>query len=153
LIDRLFTSFFCILLLAIFRGLGIWQTSGDVDFYINGGKVQVGCGAVLEGFKNFRIGTEAIVNIVFCNHYRAVEYFISSIKDPNCFELAKECDSFDEYKKGTNGKCGKCNTKMDDPDGVNCVRMGEDADPSVKLPGKKLWVLTASTEPFCYSNQ
>lgn len=59
-------------------GSGYLKPIGDVDFYPNGGSVQVGCG---------------IDPLTVCSHQRSVEYFVESINSPKGF-LGRRCSTF-----------------------------------------------------------
>ena len=95
-------------MLIFFSGLGMWQSCGHLDFYPNGGRIMAGCekgimnhiaGMCVEfgfffsclfTFFNFIFLEEkgnlayALRRTLSCNHIRAYEYFIDSIKSENC---------------------------------------------------------------------
>jgi len=76
---------------------------GHQDFYVNGGKVQLGCSPVES--RNISDLTKS------CSHRRALEYFIESINSKVGF-TSTLCDSWDSF---TAGKCADADT----------VQMGE----------------------------
>ncbi|XP_065069254.1 pancreatic lipase-related protein 2-like isoform X1 [Rhopilema esculentum] len=65
--------------------VGIKDRSGDIDFYVNGGGAQPGCG----------------LNKVppICSHIRAVELFIKSINPP-CDYRSYECSNYTAFRFG-----------------------------------------------------
>ncbi|CAG2178284.1 unnamed protein product, partial [Oppiella nova] len=65
-------------------GFGIHENSGHVDFYPNGGHNQPGC----------------VLLPIPCNHLRAVEFYMSSLKAENPKGVALQCASYDDYKAG-----------------------------------------------------
>jgi len=65
---------------------------GHVDFYVNGGASQPGCGIISGDVIDLSTG---------CSHGRAVDYFIESINSEVGF-TATLCDSWSHY---THGKC------------------------------------------------
>ncbi|KAK2707922.1 hypothetical protein QYM36_015565, partial [Artemia franciscana] len=56
--------------LAKYGHFGIQQSLGDVDFYVNGGDNQPGCGR--PGIHNGAIG--------FCSHWKSIKYFTDTIR-------------------------------------------------------------------------
>ncbi|CAG2176206.1 unnamed protein product, partial [Oppiella nova] len=93
-------------------GLGSFAPMGHVDFYPNGGRVQVGCNSVFMG---------ALSDIIYgkwnslCNHRRAFRFFIDSIIK-TCTFRAFACDTYENYLRGDCFACGS--------DGVQCSNMG-----------------------------
>ncbi|KAI3385511.1 hypothetical protein SNEBB_003410 [Seison nebaliae] len=77
--------------------LGIHQAIGNVDFFPNGGKMQPGCWTRR---RNINLGPN-------CSHVRAIQYYISSIRQ-DCSFVATNCISWDEFK----GKDCEGNKKM-----------------------------------------
>lgn len=118
-------------------GLGSYTPMGHVDFYPNGGRVQVGCNSVLMG---------AITDIIsgkwnsLCNHRRAFRFFLDSFKS-TCTFRAFSCPSYEEYVRGECFSCGH--------DGHGCSNMGYFAHQS-KARGK-MYLITrqGEREPFC----
>lgn len=116
-------------------GLGSYSPLGDVDFYPNGGRVQVGCHSILMG---------AITDIFYgkwnslCNHRRAFRFFIDSVVR-TCTFRAFACDSYEAYIRGDCFSCG--------PDGSRCSNMGYFAYHS-KGRGN-MYLVTRDKEPFC----
>lgn len=94
-------------------GLGSFDPMGHIDFYPNGGRVQVGCSSVFMG---------AITDIFYgrwqslCHHRRAFRFFIDSVV-PSCKFKSYACDSFEQYIRGDCFDCG--------PDNTRCSNMGK----------------------------
>lgn len=116
-------------------GLGSFEAMGHVDFYPNGGRVQVGCNSVFMG---------ALSDIIYgkwqslCNHRRAFRFFIDSVV-PTCTFRAFGCETYEEYLRGDCFSCGK--------DGSTCSNMGYFAH---KTPGRgNMYLVTREKEPFC----
>ncbi|CAG2177684.1 unnamed protein product, partial [Oppiella nova] len=108
---------------------------GHVDFYPNGGRVQVGCNSVFMG---------ALSDIIYgkwnslCNHRRAFRFFIDSIIK-TCTFRAFACDTYENYLRGDCFACGS--------DGVQCSNMGYFAH---KSTGRgNMYLVTRESEPFC----
>lgn len=93
-------------------GLGSFQAMGHVDFYPNGGRVQVGCNSVLMG---------ALTDILYgkwqslCHHRRAFRFFIDSLVE-KCKFHSFACESYDKFLKGECFSCGDS--------GRRCANMG-----------------------------
>uniref|UniRef100_H0V008 Triacylglycerol lipase n=1 Tax=Cavia porcellus TaxID=10141 RepID=H0V008_CAVPO len=86
-------------------GFGMSQKVGHMDFFPNGGKDMPGC----------KTG-------ISCNHHRSIEYYHSSILNPEGF-LGYPCASYDEFQESG---CFPCPAK-------GCPKMGHFAD---QYPGK-----------------
>jgi hypothetical protein len=116
-------------------GLGSFQAMGHLDFYPNGGRVQVGCNSVLVG---------ALTDIFYgkwqslCHHRRAFRFFIDSLV-PSCRFHAFGCESYDRFLRGECFACGAS--------GRRCADMGYFAD---QARGRgKMYLVTRDAEPFC----
>ena len=116
-------------------GLGSFQPMGHLDFYPNGGRVQVGCNSVLVG---------ALTDIFYgkwqslCHHRRAFRFFIDSLV-PSCRFHAFACDSYDRFLRGECFACGHS--------GRRCADMGYFAS---QARGRgKMYLVTRDAEPFC----
>jgi pancreatic triacylglycerol lipase len=97
-------------------GLGTQEPSGHVDFYPNAGKDQPGCNdgvmqAIVQEKGSFLYGLRRFFG---CNHIRAVEYFMESIRS-NCTFMAFACESYEALERGacavncTEAGLGACN--------------------------------------------
>lgn len=117
-------------------GFGSLQPMGHVDFYPNGGRVQVGCNSVL---------LSALSDIIYgkwqslCNHRRALNFFMDSFEFNKCRFRSFNCDSYENYLKGECFDCGFNNEK--------CSYMGYLANYS-KGRGK-MYLTTHEDAPFC----
>lgn len=117
-------------------GFGSLQPMGHVDFYPNGGRVQVGCNSVL---------LSALSDIIYgkwqslCNHRRALNFFMDSFEFNKCRFRSFNCDSYENYLKGECFDCGLNNEK--------CSYMGYLANYS-KGRGK-MYLTTHEEAPFC----
>lgn len=119
-------------------GFGSLQPMGHVDFYPNGGRVQVGCNSVL---------LSALSDIIYgkwqslCNHRRALNFFMDSFEsfDNKCKFRSFNCDSYESYLKGDCFDCGLNEEK--------CSYMGYLANYS-KGRGK-MYLTTHEEAPFC----
>lgn len=116
-------------------GLGSFQPMGHLDFYPNGGRVQVGCNSVLVG---------ALSDLFYgkwqslCHHRRAFRFFIDSLV-PSCRFHAFACDSYDRFLRGECFACGHS--------GRRCAHMGYFAN---QARGRgKMYLVTRDAEPFC----
>ncbi|CAG0901835.1 unnamed protein product [Darwinula stevensoni] len=127
-------------------GFGMLQPSGHVDFYPDSGAGMPGCG--LSPGESLEMNGSAVFGLtqfLFCNHLRAIDYFIESISSP-CPFLAQQCSNWVEY---TRGSCVSCGQR-----GELCRRMGYHAieawDPDL-YDGKprQLYLFTGPLRPFC----
>lgn len=127
-------------------GLGMSQAIGHVDFYPNGGLDQPGCSA--NRFISFI--TEGLIHgtrqFVSCNHQRAIDYFIESLKLKNGFSeyqmIGYLCDSWTEFIKGICSDCldGKCA-----PMGIDAWKWSRFKNMNHSM---KMYLQTADESPF-----
>ena len=128
-------------------GLGLWQKSGHLDFYPNGGRIMAGCQKGLMNHVHEENGNlaYALRRALSCNHIRAYEYFIDSISPLNCQFVGIECKSWENF---VSGQCPGCNEKM-----TNCDLMGfyafSNLNGSKPVRRKALYLFTDETRPFC----
>ncbi|KAL4236747.1 hypothetical protein ACF0H5_005131 [Mactra antiquata] len=123
-------------------GFGTKQPSGTVDFYPNGGMDQEGCPNSFMSQLLLMFDTEVdyndIVDVLACNHLRALDYFTESINS-NCTFTAYPCTSIANM---TSSQCNTC-------DETGCGVMGYHSNSSLK-PGL-YFLSTNADEPFCIS--
>jgi len=131
-----------------FQGFGLTNSIAHLDFWPNGGHLQPGCpdmgSAVWSFLSHLTLDYDGLHDIM-CNHGRAIDLFISSIKHPECEMLGVVCDSLETYR---NGKCEKCAD-----DYSNCFIMGVHADEHANYikndKSLNIFLDTTDTEPFC----
>ncbi|KAF4791209.1 hypothetical protein TURU_132941 [Turdus rufiventris] len=123
-------------------GFGMYNTTGHLDFYPNGGTVMPGCADLIPEMKQSDF--EAIIAdaTLFggCHHSRSHEFYFASILYPTGF-LAYPCDSYEAFKKGA---CFPCPRE-------GCPMMGHHADrfpEKLKRVDQKFFLNTAADEPF-----
>ncbi|XP_070537993.1 pancreatic triacylglycerol lipase-like [Ptychodera flava] len=111
-------------------GFGLFQPSGHIDFYPNGGKKQPGCATFNNTDGQYHLSTG-------CDHGRAPSYFFESING-DCEFKAYPCDLWDiDYDPS------KCNYCLQG----DCAVMGYEADKS-GLRGT-FYLETNSASPYC----
>lgn len=117
-------------------GLGSLQPMGHVDFYPNGGRVQVGCNSVI---------VSALSDIIYgkwqtlCNHRRALNFFMDTLETNSCKFRSFNCESYESYLRGECFECGINHEK--------CSEMGYSTD---RTEGRgKMYLTTSETGPFC----
>lgn len=116
-------------------GFGFFGPMGSVDFYPNGGKVQVGCNSALSILANlFYYGQWNIL----CNHRRAFHFFIESVHH-ECTFKAFSCSNYEEFLKGNCFDCGD--------QGQKCSNMGYYSN--LSLGRGPMYLMTRDREPFC----
>ncbi|KAK5860754.1 hypothetical protein PBY51_022213 [Eleginops maclovinus] len=114
---------------------GISIPVGHVDFYLNGGKDQPGCA---------RSRFSSMFGYVLCDHMRAI-YVYMSVLNSSCPLVGLPCFSYEDFMKGRCLTCdafnGKCPT----------IGLSENGGITISpLPQEqKLFLLTASSSPFC----
>ncbi|XP_045115527.1 pancreatic triacylglycerol lipase-like isoform X1 [Portunus trituberculatus] len=131
-------------------GYGLEQAVGHLDFYPNGGVNQPGCQPPLSApfrwiheRRNFSTVWDAVEDALGCNHIRAVELFIDSVRS-QCPYVAFRCPSFRSFTRGECFSCGK--------DGSGCVAMGLHADSWQAAPastGQQLYLVTGPQDAPC----
>ncbi|CAG2169921.1 unnamed protein product [Oppiella nova] len=107
-------------------GFGIHENSGHVDFYPNGGHNQPGC---------------ALLPIP-CNHLRAVEFYMSSLKAENPKGVALQCASYDDYKAG---KCAAVDAALSGTLGEDAIKL---SSYKTKTEGTKFFLRTHAEYPY-----
>ncbi|GFN73656.1 pancreatic lipase-related protein 2 [Plakobranchus ocellatus] len=119
-------------------GAGLIQQSGDIDFYVNGGKTQPGCPDGLGGAFSvlFSKGVVAAGDAVSCSHARSHDLYTESILS-DCAFKAFPCLSHEDYLSGRCMMCGP----------GSCGIMGYHADQS-KARGS-MFLQTRGKQPFC----
>ncbi|KAM6104910.1 pancreatic lipase-related protein 2-like [Pterocles gutturalis] len=123
-------------------GLGIYNTTGHLDFYPNGGTVMPGCANLTPKMKqsDFEASIADAAVVGSCHHSRSHEYYFESILYPTGY-LAYACET---YKSFQAGDCFPCSQG-------GCPMMGHYADRfSAKLErvNQKYFLNTGADPPF-----
>ncbi|KAL9951929.1 hypothetical protein ACROYT_G044684 [Oculina patagonica] len=109
--------------------IGTVETVGHADFWPNGGFTQPGC---------IENNLFQLFDTVVCDHMRATEYYIASVKNL-CSWKAFPCRNYLDFE---DGKCLQCNGE--------CPTMGYGADETEKHGA--FYLKTTSKAPFCGLN-
>ncbi|XP_075280432.1 pancreatic lipase-related protein 2 [Opisthocomus hoazin] len=122
-------------------GLGMYNTTGHLDFYPNGGTVMPGCTNLIPEVKqnNFELIADITV-FGGCHHSRSHEFYFESILYPTGY-LAYSCTS---YKSFDEGNCFPCPQE-------GCPMMGHHADifpAKLERVDQKFFLNTAADPPF-----
>ncbi|XP_023213257.1 pancreatic triacylglycerol lipase-like, partial [Centruroides sculpturatus] len=129
---------------SIFKGFGTNEMIGHVDFFPNGGHNNPGCKTLREKKKS-RTFLEFIRPQIECDHRRAIEFFIASIRYPECF-VAVSCRSYLDFS------AGRCSCSDETP----CVFMGFYADQFehlIRNTSGIFYLDTSSDYPYCAKNR
>ncbi|XP_076040571.1 pancreatic triacylglycerol lipase-like [Oratosquilla oratoria] len=134
--------------------LGLPEAIGHVDFYPNGGIMQVGCDEPMYHHITAEEGvTKGFFSYMNCNHQRSVAYFLESIISRCKFE-GVECSSWEDYQRGHCWGCseGRCHTMgFHINDATRLARRS--ASPASGSGGgmqpKRVFLGTQPNPPFC----
>ncbi|XP_019628273.1 PREDICTED: pancreatic triacylglycerol lipase-like isoform X2 [Branchiostoma belcheri] len=122
-------------------GYGMYDPTGHLDFYPNGGIEMPGCDEGLTHYIDMNGGIyEGGREYVACNHLKAIVYFHDSINSI-CPMMAYPCRDYDRFK---DGHCLDCRQ--------GCAQMGYHADkykPAPGLTNLKYYLDTAARSPTC----
>ena len=105
---------------------GCYYKLGHIDFFPNNGTAQPGCSTTWQD------------PTTSCSHGRARDYFVESIRNPNCFK-AQACSSWEVYE---NGGCKK----------NAIVKMGMGAQKPSQRATMKYYLYTTDRKPFCFED-
>ncbi|KAK2721872.1 pancreatic triacylglycerol lipase-like isoform X1 [Artemia franciscana] len=117
---------------SMFVGLGIHNSIGHADFFVNGGDKQTGCQGLLNRVRE----------LPACSHMRSWKYFLESVASAKKF-LAVPCPDYPSFKAGLCGDCDK--TKS------NCsmaLPMGFWTPPTAR---GNFYLLTKGRRPYSYT--
>ncbi|XP_056635328.1 pancreatic triacylglycerol lipase-like [Diorhabda sublineata] len=123
------------------RSLGINETLGHSDFFVNGARRQPGC-PENNSFDNVlsveRTSLRPGDILPSCSHKRAFKYFVEALVNKNCKFQGIKCGSLSDFE---NGKCTRCNDH-------DCREFGLKtyADTS---EGNQFFLNTAGRYPYC----
>ncbi|KAK9507688.1 hypothetical protein O3M35_007489 [Rhynocoris fuscipes] len=140
-----------------FLGFGLMAPAGDVDFYMNGGTTQPGClldiklpniTSILD-LATFKV--EVIAQWIACSHSRAYEYFIWSLKEPDCLMVGRKMNMIESILKiktlGVLGVFDPIIKKLQHCKLKTCTVLGFK---TFKLEARGAFaVVTKPVEPFC----
>ncbi|KAG7481109.1 hypothetical protein MATL_G00063230 [Megalops atlanticus] len=115
--------------------IGIQQPIGDIDIYPNGGDVQPGCGL---GDVLSTAAAGNFVDVMKCEHERAVHLFVDSLLNKDHLSFAYQCTGPDRFKKGICLSCRK----------NRCNNMGYNAKKMRKRRNSKMYLKTRADTPF-----
>ncbi|KAI2661538.1 Endothelial lipase [Labeo rohita] len=115
--------------------IGIQEPIGDIDIYPNGGDVQPGCslGDVLS-----TAAAGNFVEVMKCEHERAVHLFVDSLMNKDHVSYAFQCTDPDRFKKGICLSCRK----------NRCNSIGYNAKKMRKRRNSKMYLKTRADTPF-----
>ncbi|XP_078574626.1 pancreatic triacylglycerol lipase-like isoform X2 [Branchiostoma floridae x Branchiostoma japonicum] len=123
-------------------GYGMYDPTGHLDFYPNGGIEMPGCDEGLTTYIDMNGGVyEGGREYVACNHLKAISYFHDSINSI-CPMMAYPCRDYDRFE---DGHCLDCSQG-------GCAQMGYHADKYKPAPGVtnlKYYLDTAARSPTC----
>ncbi|XP_064153208.1 endothelial lipase-like [Anguilla rostrata] len=115
--------------------IGIQQPIGDIDIYPNGGDVQPGCGL---GDVLSTAAAGNFVDVMKCEHERAVHLFVDSLMNRDHLSFAYQCTGPDRFKKGICLSCRK----------NRCNNMGYNAKKMRKRRNSRMYLKTRADTPF-----
>lgn len=114
---------------------GISIPVGHVDFFLNGGKDQIGCA---------RSKFASMYSYVICDHMRALHIYISSLNG-SCALTGVPCTSYEDFLKGQCVDCGVFKG--------TCPTIGLFENSGLRVSPvpkeQKVFLLTTSSAPFC----
>ncbi|KAK6188475.1 hypothetical protein SNE40_004642 [Patella caerulea] len=116
-------------------GAGLYNQSGHIDFYLNGGKHQPGCDDGLAAIGDILHG-QGITQSLACSHGRSHDAFIESI-NARCPFTAYPCSDYDAFEAG---KCLDCGS-------TGCSVLGYYSDQYYARG--KMYLDTTSKSPLC----
>lgn len=115
--------------------IGIQQPIGHVDIYPNGGDVQPGC-ALGDVLSSAAAGN--FMEVMKCEHERAVHLFVDSLMDKEHVSFAYQCTGPERFKKGICLSCRK----------NRCNNIGYNAKKVRKTRNTKMYLKTGAVTPF-----
>uniref|UniRef100_A0A8C2YGW1 Triacylglycerol lipase n=1 Tax=Coturnix japonica TaxID=93934 RepID=A0A8C2YGW1_COTJA len=123
-------------------GLGMYNTTGHLDFYPNGGTQMPGCNDLLLKMKRSDFEDRLADTTIFgsCHHSRSHDFYFKSILYPTGF-VGYPCETYEDFKSG---KCFPCPKQ-------GCPMMGYYADRfpyKLKRVNQKYFLNTAADPPF-----
>ncbi|XP_069011159.1 phospholipase A1 member A isoform X1 [Embiotoca jacksoni] len=120
---------------------GISIPVGHVDFFLNGGKDQTGCGR--SRFASILVYFP-VYGYVICDHMRALHVYMSALNS-SCPLMGIPCSTYEDFLKGQCVDCGVFKG--------TCPVIGLSENSGITMSQipkeQKLFLLTSSTPPFC----
>ncbi|XP_039536764.1 endothelial lipase isoform X2 [Pimephales promelas] len=115
--------------------IGIQEPIGHIDIYPNGGDVQPGCslGDVLS-----TAAAGNFVEVMKCEHERAVHLFVDSLMNKDHVSYAFQCTGPERFKKGICLSCRK----------NRCNSIGYNSKKMRKRRNSKMYLKTRADTPF-----
>ncbi|KAG7331921.1 hypothetical protein KOW79_003755 [Hemibagrus wyckioides] len=115
--------------------IGIQQPIGHIDIYPNGGDVQPGCslGDVLSS-----AAAGDFMEVMKCEHERAVHLFVDSLMDKEHVSFAYQCTGPERFNKGICLSCRK----------NRCNNVGYNARSVRRRRNTKMYLKTRADTPF-----
>ncbi|XP_062854840.1 endothelial lipase isoform X2 [Trichomycterus rosablanca] len=115
--------------------IGIQQPIGHIDIYPNGGDVQPGCalGDVLSS-----AASGNFMEVMKCEHERAVHLFVDSLMDKDHVSFAYQCTGPDRFNKGICLSCRK----------NRCNNIGYNTKKVRQRRNSKMYLKTRADTPF-----
>ncbi|XP_077499203.1 pancreatic triacylglycerol lipase-like [Amblyomma americanum] len=126
------------------EGLGMYEPTGHLDFYPNGGNRMPGCSFTTSVSSTYSKGiVQAMRSAVVCNHERAVSYYLETVSEQPCQWMAFACPSYQMFARGQCSDCGV--------DGSRCARMGLHADQWRPTSNRsvRMYLQTMDSLPYC----
>ncbi|XP_034026657.1 endothelial lipase [Thalassophryne amazonica] len=113
--------------------IGIKQPVGDIDIYPNGGEVQPGC-----TLRDVLAVTGNIMEVMKCDHERAVHLYVDSLINKDHMSLAFQCTGPSRFNKGICLSCRK----------NRCNNIGYNTKKMRKRRNSKMYLKTRAITPF-----
>ncbi|KAK3540677.1 hypothetical protein QTP70_034590 [Hemibagrus guttatus] len=115
--------------------IGIQQPIGHIDIYPNGGDVQPGC-ALGDVLSSAAAGD--FMEVMKCEHERAVHLFVDSLMDKEHVSFAYQCTGPERFNKGICLSCRK----------NRCNNVGYNARSVRRRRNSKMYLKTRADTPF-----
>ncbi|KAJ8666850.1 hypothetical protein QAD02_008512 [Eretmocerus hayati] len=130
-------------------GLGLQKPLGHIDFYPNGGKIQLGCGTTSESNSFWSSFTHVLkfpvdeVKKAVCSHGRSYEFFTDSIN----VKMSRKCDYYGYKWDRSNRNVRSLISRNCEQS--QCPKMGIEAADYKGLQSDIFYVPTGDKAPYC----
>jgi pancreatic triacylglycerol lipase len=124
--------------------VGIFQSIGHVDFFVNGGYNQPNCPITpLKVFSILKssLAIDDVEHLLACNHLAACFFFTDSILNNYCKYTAFPCTNLNRFN---DGNCMRCLSRG------SCNHMGFHSSPLNDLDDLFLTTRSADSLPYCH---